>query len=101
VTYLLDTNVLSETRKRQPAAGVAGWIAATPPDLLHVSGMWRPGSKIGFSRSPSRSRLPGAASRSLARGRTGLTVPCSRLGKAAARAPAAAPDRDTGNPDED
>jgi predicted nucleic acid-binding protein len=37
VTYLLDTNVLSETRKRQPAAGVAEWIAATPPDRLHVS----------------------------------------------------------------
>jgi toxin FitB len=37
VTYLLDTNVLSETRKRQPAAGLADWIAATPPGLLHVS----------------------------------------------------------------
>ena len=37
MTYLLDTNVLSETRKRQPAAGVAEWIAATPPDRLHVS----------------------------------------------------------------
>jgi predicted nucleic acid-binding protein len=37
VSYLLDTNVLSETRKRQPAAGVAGWIAATPRDRLHVS----------------------------------------------------------------
>jgi toxin FitB len=37
VTYLLDTNVLSETRKRQPAAGVAAWIAATQPDRLHVS----------------------------------------------------------------
>lgn len=37
MTYLLDTNVLSETRKRQPAAGVADWIAATPPGLLHVS----------------------------------------------------------------
>ena len=37
MSYLLDTNVLSETRKRQPAAGVAGWIAATPPDQLHVS----------------------------------------------------------------
>ena len=36
MTYLLDTNVLSETRKRQPAAGVADWIAATPPDRLHV-----------------------------------------------------------------
>ena len=37
MTYLLDTNVLSETRKRQPATGVANWIAATPPDRLHVS----------------------------------------------------------------
>jgi len=37
VTYLLDTSVLSETRKRQPAAGVTDWIAATPPDRLHVS----------------------------------------------------------------
>ena len=27
----------TETRKRQPAVGVAGWIAATPPDRLHVS----------------------------------------------------------------
>jgi toxin FitB len=37
VTYLLDTNVLSETRKPQPAAVVADWIAATPPDRMHVS----------------------------------------------------------------
>jgi predicted nucleic acid-binding protein len=37
VTYLLDTDVLSETRKRRPAAGVADWIAATPPGRLHVS----------------------------------------------------------------
>lgn len=37
MTYLLDTNVLSETRRRHPAAGVADWIAATPSDRLHVS----------------------------------------------------------------
>ncbi len=37
MTYLLDTNVLSETRKRQPAAGVADWITATPSERLHVS----------------------------------------------------------------
>jgi hypothetical protein len=50
VTYLLDTNVLSETRKRQPATAVADWIAETPPERLHVSvltlgeieqGIWR------------------------------------------------------------
>jgi predicted nucleic acid-binding protein len=33
----VDTNVLSETSKRQPAAGVTDWIAATPPDRLNVS----------------------------------------------------------------
>jgi predicted nucleic acid-binding protein len=37
VTYLLDTNVLWETRKRKPEAAVAAWITATPPDRLHVS----------------------------------------------------------------
>jgi hypothetical protein len=37
VTFLLDTNVLSETRKRQPDVGVIEWISATPPDQLHVS----------------------------------------------------------------
>ena len=88
MTYLLDTNVLSETRKRQPAAGVAGWIAATPPDRLHVSVLtlgeieqgiarvrgrgdrhqasalerWLRDVETGFSRSLSRSPLPGAVS---------------------------------------
>jgi predicted nucleic acid-binding protein len=37
VTYLLDTNVLSETRKREPDAGVIEWIAATPAERLYVS----------------------------------------------------------------
>jgi toxin FitB len=48
VTYLLDTNVLSETRKRQPAGGVAGWIAATPPDRLHVSVLTLRDVETGF-----------------------------------------------------
>jgi predicted nucleic acid-binding protein len=37
VTYLLDTNILSETRKAGQSAGVATWIAATPADRLYVS----------------------------------------------------------------
>jgi toxin FitB len=37
VTYLLDTNVLSETRKRKPTPSVTDWITATPSDRLHVS----------------------------------------------------------------
>ncbi len=37
MTYLLDTNVLSETRKREPDAGVTEWIAATPAERLYLS----------------------------------------------------------------
>jgi toxin FitB len=37
VTYLLDTNVVSETRKQQPARSVAEWIAATLAERLHIS----------------------------------------------------------------
>ncbi len=37
MTYLLDTSVLSETRKRHPAVEVANWIAATPAVRLYVS----------------------------------------------------------------
>ena len=37
MTFLLDTNVLSETRRRKPDASVIDWITATPPRQLHVS----------------------------------------------------------------
>jgi toxin FitB len=37
VTYLLDTNILSETRRREPTPSVTDWLAATPPARLHVS----------------------------------------------------------------
>ena len=37
MSYLLDTNILSETRRRHPVPGVAAWIAATPADELYVS----------------------------------------------------------------
>ena len=37
MTFLLDTNVLAESRKRQPDAGVADWIATAAADQLHLS----------------------------------------------------------------
>ena len=37
MTYLLGTNVLSETRKREPDPGVTDWITATPDDVLYLS----------------------------------------------------------------
>ncbi len=54
MTYLLDTNVLSETRKRQPAAGVAEWIAATPPDRMHISVLTLGEIEQGIAKSRGR-----------------------------------------------
>ncbi len=54
MTYLLDINVLSETRKRQPSPAVAGWIAATPPDRLHVSVLTLGEIEHGIARIRSR-----------------------------------------------
>ena len=54
MTYLLDTNVLSETRKRQPVPGVTNWIAATPPGQLHVSVLTLGEIEQGISRIRGR-----------------------------------------------
>jgi predicted nucleic acid-binding protein len=54
VKYLLDTNVLSETRKRHPDAGVASWIASTPPDQLRVSVLTLGEIEQGISRVRGR-----------------------------------------------
>jgi hypothetical protein len=35
--WLLDTNVLSEIRKRRPHRGVVAFVAAQPLDLLYIS----------------------------------------------------------------
>jgi hypothetical protein len=37
LTFLLDTNVLSETRKVRRDAGVTRWIRNTPPERVHLS----------------------------------------------------------------
>jgi predicted nucleic acid-binding protein len=54
VTYLLDTNVISETRKRHPSTGLTDWIAATPPDQLHVSVLTLGEIEQGISRIRGR-----------------------------------------------
>jgi toxin FitB len=61
VTYLLDTSVLSETRKRRPAAGVADWIAATPPERMHVSVLTLGEIEQGIARVRGRGDLYQAA----------------------------------------
>jgi predicted nucleic acid-binding protein len=37
VSYLIDTNVLSELRKREPAVNAANWLAARPATTLYLS----------------------------------------------------------------
>ena len=54
MTYLLDTNIVSETRKRQPAAEVTSWISAARPELLHVSVLTLGEIEQGISRIRDR-----------------------------------------------
>ena len=61
MTYLLDTNVLSETRKRQPSPGVIGWLAATPPDRLHLSVLTIGEIEQGIARVRGRGDLQQAS----------------------------------------
>lgn len=37
MSYLVDTNVLSELRRKKPDAGVVDWFAARPAITLHIS----------------------------------------------------------------
>ncbi len=37
MSYLIDTNVLSELRKRQPDTRVVAWMEARPPSTLYLS----------------------------------------------------------------
>jgi toxin FitB len=37
--YLLDTNVISELRKRRPHPAVVDWLRGVPSDSLHIAAM--------------------------------------------------------------
>lgn len=37
MSYLIDTNVLSELRRKSPDAGMADWFSQRPPTTLHLS----------------------------------------------------------------
>ncbi len=37
MSYLIDTNVLSELRRKSPDSGVAAWFLQRPPATLHLS----------------------------------------------------------------
>jgi hypothetical protein len=62
VTYLLDTNVISEVRKRNPAPSVTGWMSDTPAGELHVSVLTFGEIEQGIVRLRARGDLQQATS---------------------------------------
>jgi toxin FitB len=61
VSYLLDTNLLSETRKRQPDVRVTDWITETAPERMHVSVLTLGEIEQGIARIRERGDLQQAA----------------------------------------
>jgi predicted nucleic acid-binding protein len=58
--YLLDTNVVSESRKRSPDGRVRAWLARAPENSLHLSvlviGELRHGTERLRSTQPARAQ---------------------------------------------
>lgn len=54
MTFLLDTNVVSEIRKQAPDAGVASWFASVPADRLFLSVLVVGEIRQGIERLASR-----------------------------------------------
>lgn len=56
MTYLIDTNVLSELRRRQPDPRVVAWIEARPRQLQYLSVLTLGEIRKGIERLESSSR---------------------------------------------
>ena len=59
--YLLDTNVVSELRKRKPHKGVVAWIQAAPEESLYVSAVTVGEIQAGIEITRARQSAPLAA----------------------------------------
>jgi predicted nucleic acid-binding protein len=61
VTFLLDTNVVSEVRKKEPNPGVSEWFASVPADQLFLSvlvvGEIRQGIERLIRRDPAQAEI--------------------------------------------
>jgi predicted nucleic acid-binding protein len=62
LSFLLDTNVVSEPRRRKPDAQVVAWLRRQDPDLLFISALTLGEISLG---AEARSRRHPAAGRSL------------------------------------
>lgn len=52
MSYLLDTHILSELRRRQPNAHVVDWIEQRPPQSLYLSVLTLGELRKGIARLP-------------------------------------------------
>jgi predicted nucleic acid-binding protein len=61
VSFLLDTNVVSEIRKKTPDTGVTSWFASVPADQLFLSvlvvGEIRQGIERLVRRDPTQAEI--------------------------------------------
>jgi predicted nucleic acid-binding protein len=57
MSFLLDTNVVSEVRKQAPDGGVAGWFASVPADTLYLSVLAVGEIRQGIERLARRDRV--------------------------------------------
>lgn len=56
MSYLVDTNALSELRRRAPDASVAAWFARRPPATLYLSVLTLGEIRKGVDGVPERAR---------------------------------------------
>jgi len=56
VSYLLDTNVISETTRKRPSEQVLAWLRQVPDDALHVSVLTLGEVRRGVERLSERRR---------------------------------------------
>jgi len=56
VSYLLDTNVVSELARPKPAPFVVDWFRSVPDELLHFSVLSRGELRSGVERLPDSGR---------------------------------------------
>lgn len=56
MSYLIDTNVLSELRRREPNADVVAWFENRPPRVLYLSALTLGEIRKGVENVPDRER---------------------------------------------
>jgi predicted nucleic acid-binding protein len=61
VSYLLDTNVISETRRRRPDSHVLRWLRGVDPSTLYISVLTLGEIAKGIALRSTRDRSQGAA----------------------------------------